>query len=178
MLRYALLGLLARNSLHGYDLKNNLERALGGHWEINFGQIYNTLARLERDGCVEVAAEDEDGRRKKTYVITMLGRKELDEWLSEPVEKPRQLRDEFFIKLIVGKLAGTGDVSSMIDRQRRAYLKQLRSLTDLATKTNDLMVTLLIEGAILHLQADLHWLDACDERMEFAPGGEKKHKKG
>jgi hypothetical protein len=66
----------------------------------------------------------------------------------------------------------------MIDRQRRAYLKQLRSLTALAVKTNDLMVTLLIEGAILHLQADLHWLDACDERMEFAPGSEKKNKKG
>ncbi len=49
MLKFALLGLLARDPKHGYDLKNELEQALGGHWEINFGQIYTTLARLERD---------------------------------------------------------------------------------------------------------------------------------
>jgi len=25
---------------------------------------------------------------------------------------------------------------------------------------------LLLEGAMLHLQADLRWLDACDQRLE------------
>ena len=34
----------------------HLAQALGGHWEINFGQIYTTLARLERDRLVEVGS--------------------------------------------------------------------------------------------------------------------------
>lgn len=166
MLKFALLGLLVRNPLHGYDLKIELERALGGHWEINFGQIYTTLARMERDRLVEVAAEGQDGRGKKTYQITPDGRKELAAWLAEPVEKPRQLRDEFFIKLIIGRLAGEHDASRVIDRQRQAYLQQMRALSALAKAADDPMVSLLIEGAILHLQADLRWLDACQERME------------
>jgi DNA-binding PadR family transcriptional regulator len=177
MLNYALLGLLVRNPLHGYDLKNELERALGGHWEINFGQIYTTLARMERDGLVEVAAEDQDGRGKKTYQITPEGRKVLASWLETPVEKPRQLRDEFFIKLIIGRLAGETDASQAIDRQRQAYLQQMRSLSALAKATEDPMVSLLIEGAILHLQADLRWLDACEERMETAPQAGTRPKK-
>jgi DNA-binding PadR family transcriptional regulator len=40
MLKHALLGLLARQPRYGYELKNALEQALGGNWEINFGQIY------------------------------------------------------------------------------------------------------------------------------------------
>jgi DNA-binding PadR family transcriptional regulator len=177
MLKYALLGLLVRNPLHGYDLKNELEQALGGHWEINFGQIYTTLARMERDKLVEVAAEDQDGRGKKTYQITPEGRKELASWLQAPVEKPRQMRDEFFIKLIIGRLAGEHDTSQTIDRQRQAYLQQMRSLAALAKAAEDPMVSLLIEGAILHLQADLRWLDACAERMETMPPIERRPKK-
>jgi len=56
MLNQALLGLLTRGPSHGYELKGALERAFGGHWEINFGQLYTTLGRLERDGLVEDAA--------------------------------------------------------------------------------------------------------------------------
>ncbi|MBN2084844.1 MAG: PadR family transcriptional regulator [Anaerolineales bacterium] len=166
MLKFALLGLLAQDPKHGYDLKNELEQALGGHWEINFGQIYTTLARLERDELVRVAAEDRDGRGKKTYRITAAGRKDLAAWFEEPVEKPRQLRDEFFIKWIVGKLAGQSDPMRIIDRQRQAYLTQLRDLTALTGRAGDPNVELMVEGAILHLQADLRWLDLCEERLE------------
>jgi len=166
MLKFALLGLLAHDPKHGYDLKNELEQALGGHWEINFGQIYTTLARMERDGLLRMVEEDRDGRGKKTYQITEEGRKELSAWLAEPVEKPRQLRDEFYIKMIIGRLAGESDPAGMIDRQRQAYLKQIREFAALARRTEDPNIELMVEGAILHLQADLRWLDLCDERME------------
>ncbi|MBN1440567.1 MAG: PadR family transcriptional regulator [Anaerolineales bacterium] len=171
MLKYALLGLLARDPKHGYDLKNGLEQALGGHWEINFGQIYSTLGRMERDKLVEVAAEDQDGRGKKTYQITLEGRQEFAAWIEAPVEKPRQFRDEFFIKLVVGRLAGIPDPAGIIDRQRQAYLTQLRDLTAMAARAGDADIALMIEGAILHLQADLRWLDLCDERLERGAAG-------
>jgi DNA-binding PadR family transcriptional regulator len=176
MLKFALLGLLARDPKHGYDLKNELEQALGGHWEINFGQIYTTLGRLERDRLVQVVAEDQDGRGKKTYRITAEGRRELAAWFEEPVEKPRQLRDEFFIKMIVGRLAGESDPARIINRQRQAYLTQLRDLTALASRTGEPDIELMVEGAILHLQADLRWLDLCAERLERSPRG--KHADG
>jgi len=55
----------------------------------------------------------------------------------------------------------------MISDQRRAYLQQLREMRTLATEAgDDPFVSLLLEGAMLHLQADLQWLDLCDERLE------------
>ncbi len=76
------------------------------------------------------------------------------------------MRDEFFIKLIVGRLAGETDPVRIIDRQRQAYLTQLRDLTTLAGRAGDPTIELMVEGAILHLQADLRWLDLCEERLE------------
>ncbi len=165
MLPYALLGLLAHQPCHGYDLKNAIEQALGGQREINFGQIYTTLGRLERDGLV-VASEAEDGRGKRTYSITSQGRQKLEDWLSQTVEKPQPFQDEFLVKLIVRHLAGYGDIFETIARQRQAYLQQLRDLTTLARPEGDPFVGLLIEGAALHLEADLRWLDSCEERLE------------
>ncbi len=167
MLPYAILGLLAHEPHHGYDLKNALEKALGGDREINFGQVYTTLARLERDGLVSASAQAEDGRGKKTYQITERGRAELSGWLDRPVEKRRPLQDEFFVRLLVRQLAGYGSPQESIARQRQVYLQHLRELTALAAaKQDDNFMALLVEGAMLHLQADLRWLDLCDERLE------------
>lgn len=167
MLRHALLGLLARQPRHGYELKQALEQALGGNWQVNFGQIYTTLGRLERDSLVEVVADDLDRRGKKTYALTDGGHAELRDWLERPVEKLQRLRDEFFVKLVVRHLAGFGDALAMIAGQRQAYLQRLRTLTGLVDDAeDDPFVSLLLEGAILHLQADLRWLDLCDERLE------------
>ena len=167
MLKHALLGLLARRPCHGYELKKSLEEALGGNWEINFGQIYTTLGRLERDGLVTSAADTHDKRGKKIYALTTQGQAELETWLDQPVEKSGTFRDRFFIKLVARHLAGYGDVLAMIADQRQSYLQQLRELRTLATEArDDPFVSLLLEGAMLHLQADLRWLDLCDERLE------------
>jgi hypothetical protein len=67
----------------------------------------------------------------------------------------------------VRHLAGYGGALAMISDQRQAYLKQLREMRTLATEAgDDPFVSLLLEGAMLHLQADLQWLDLCDERLE------------
>jgi DNA-binding PadR family transcriptional regulator len=51
---YVLLGLLERTSRHGYDPKQSYDRRFGATKPIRFGQVYRTLAQLERDGRVEV----------------------------------------------------------------------------------------------------------------------------
>ena len=50
--QHALLALLSQQSRHGYELHDLFEAAVGGHWELNSGQIYSSLDRLSRDGLV------------------------------------------------------------------------------------------------------------------------------
>jgi DNA-binding PadR family transcriptional regulator len=166
-MRYALLALLAEGSTYGYELKQAFERLFRPVWPpINVGQIYTTLGRLERDGLV-TSREIEQSRRpdKRVYELTDEGQAALANWMAAPVEGAH-LKDEFFMKLVLASLAGT-DPMQLLDRQRNKYLQSLRDLDTLALETEaESPAQLLIEGAILHLQADLKWLDRCEERLE------------
>ena len=56
------------------------------------------------------------------------------------------------------------DPRTLIERQRREYLQALRDLAGVAPNGN-VAGSLLVEGAALHLEADLKWLDLCQERL-------------
>jgi DNA-binding PadR family transcriptional regulator len=163
-MRYPFLALLADGPAHGYELKVALEQRFGPVLPpLNAGQVYTTLARLERDGLVRGADIPEDTRQKRVYELTDAGRRALADWVAAPASATR-LRDEFFLKLVLAGLTGLADPQALIERQRREYLQALRDLAGAAANGNE-AGSLLAEGAALHLEADLKWLDLCQERL-------------
>jgi DNA-binding PadR family transcriptional regulator len=173
-LKFGILGLLAGQPLHGYDVKARFEDLLGGSWEVNIGQIYTTLQRLERDGLVE-AAEPRGDRGKLPYRLTETGRKALDTWLAEPESEPQQLREAIYLKLLLAARLADDGLADLLAGQRRVYLQRLAELAALERKAraagrDDLV--LLYKGAVLHTEADLKWVDACAE--ELGTGGDER----
>jgi DNA-binding PadR family transcriptional regulator len=168
MLKYALLGLLSQEPRHGYDLKHAFEAMLGGTWPLNVGQVYTTLARLGRDGLVESQVVPQDLLPdRKTYSLTESGQEELERWLAEPTQGTIRLKDEFFIKLLIHQLVASEDALDLIWKQRQVYMQKLAQLTALRTAPSLAPATkLLVEGAILHVEADMEWLGLCEERLK------------
>jgi DNA-binding PadR family transcriptional regulator len=162
--RLHLLALLAKEPAHGYELKLALEQTFGDAYPSpNIGQIYVTLKRLEQDGLVRGQDVAQTTRpNKKVYEVTQAGRDALRAWVDEPSDGPR-IRDEFFIKLILAPMAGLADRMELINAQRRHYLGVMRNLASMSP--GDTPARLLIEGAMLHLQADLDWLSRCQEEL-------------
>ena len=167
-MRLPLLALLAKEPAHGYELKLALEQTFGQAYPSpNIGQIYVTLKRLEQDGLVRGEDVAQDSRpNKKVYDLTPAGRAELVGWVAEPSEGPR-VRDEFFMKLVLAPIAGMADRLELINSQRRHYFGIMRNLIDMQAGMDrcDAAARLLVEGAVLHLQADLDWLERCQEEL-------------
>jgi DNA-binding PadR family transcriptional regulator len=166
-MRFPLLALLANGPAHGYELKTAMEQRFGAVLPpLNAGQIYTTLGRLERDGLVDDDAVAQNGRpNKRVYRLTEKGKLELAGWVADSTPQTR-LKDDFFIKLVLARAAGIADPLELIDRQRAAYLQALRELDDVAALNGgDETAALLIEGAALPLEADLKWLDLCEQRL-------------
>jgi DNA-binding PadR family transcriptional regulator len=161
-----LLALLAKVPAHGYELKILLEQMFGDAYPSpNIGQIYVTLQRLERDGLVASQDVVQQARpNKRVYEVTDAGREALANWIDQPSDGPR-IRDDFFMKLALGPLAGAPNRLALINRQRRDYLNQMRGLSAIAGATEPGVARLLVEGAMLHLQADLDWLERCQEEL-------------
>jgi len=56
VLEMAILGLLKRQPMHGYDLRKRLRSDFGLLSSLSFGSLYPALARLEHDGAVQEVA--------------------------------------------------------------------------------------------------------------------------
>lgn len=133
---------------------------------LNAGQVYTTLARLERDGLVCGDVVQGDARNKRVYSLTSAGREALESWVAAPVPGVR-LKDAFFIKLVLARSSGLAEPAVLIERQRREYLQAMRDLNDAldSSRSTNGAAELLLEGAALHLEADLRWLELCEERL-------------
>ena len=164
-MRYPVLALLAASPAHGYEIKRGLEERFGAVIApLTAGQVYTTLQRLERDELVADDAVAQFGRPdKRVYRLTDAGRRALEEWLGT-ASAPTRLRDDFFMKLTFASAIGIADPQELIARQRAAYLRSLGELERvLADGHEDETTILVVEGAALHLEADLRWLDRCEE---------------
>jgi DNA-binding PadR family transcriptional regulator len=171
-LKFGILGLLAEQPLHAYSVKARFEDLLGGSWEVNIGQVYTTIQRLERDGLVE-PAEPRGDRGRLPYRLTEVGRKALESWLAEPELEPQQLREEIYLKLLLAARVANGDLPALLARQRRVYLQRLKDLAVVEEEArsrgrDDL--ALLYQGALLHTEADLKWVDACAQATKMRKG--------
>ena len=70
--KHGILAVLERRSMHGYELRRDLEDELGPAWAVNYGQIYTTLERLVRDGLVvqSETVSTADAPDRKLYTVT------------------------------------------------------------------------------------------------------------
>lgn len=101
MLELATLGLLQKEALHGYRLKQQMELFMSGCISVNYGAIYPLLKRLEEKGLIMVFTEEEEETHhpRKMYSITPEGREKWQEkMLDHPHESWINSRSRFMIK--------------------------------------------------------------------------------
>ncbi|RVX41268.1 DNA-binding PadR family transcriptional regulator [Nonomuraea polychroma] len=160
----AVLAMLAKEPSHGYDLRARLRQSLGPLGEsMNHGQIYVTLARLERAGLVvcERAVGLPERPERKVYALTPAGQQRVAAWLAE-VGWPKPDLAEFHLKLAAAAAARLADPVELVAAQRRELLRRLRDVQQAAlAEPAGSAAGLLLEGVVLRLQADLRWLAAC-----------------
>ncbi|MFI5637405.1 PadR family transcriptional regulator [Streptomyces goshikiensis] len=174
-IRHGLLALLERGPRYGSQLRTEFESRTGSTWPLNVGQVYTTLARLERDGLVAPDGEDPAGHT--LYAITDPGRAELRQWYERPVDRTNPPRDELSIKLAMAVGAPGVDIRAVIQSQRHATIKAMQDYTRLKAQAlaeiesgrsgerDDLAWLLVVEQLIFQTEAEARWLDHCESRL-------------
>lgn len=174
--RNALLGLLAQRPRHGYDLRAAFEALVGGEelWDVKPAQIYTTLARLEEAGLIrQEQVEQDGGPEKRIYALTEVGQAELAAWFESGVASEHQ-RDEFYVKLMLS-LASDGAGGAVVDpyrvihAQRGKLYQELHDLTARRTRADPqtaLAQIFLLDKTVMHVEADLRWLDMIEARLD------------
>lgn len=155
------LALLADGPCHGYEVKRAYDSWFPDAKPLPYGQVYATLARLERDGLAEVVeTRTEGGPERTVYAMTPAGRDLLDAWLAEPAPPAASGSEEVVRKAVAAlHVSDAGGSGAVLSRQRAAHLRRMGELLEDAALSSDPAIRLARRYAVLHLDADLRWLD-------------------
>ena len=124
-LGYALLSLLAREAVSGYDIARQMRAPIGYFWQASHSQIYPELARLQRDGYVRhEVVEQHDRPDKKVYSLTDSGREVLRAWVTSPLDVSGA-RDELVLRAYSLWIADHGAAATLFREHERRHLAQL-----------------------------------------------------
>lgn len=168
--KHSILALLADEPMYGYQMRLEFEERTGATWPLNVGQVYTTLARLERDGLVEPAGTDDEGRIR--YQITDAGRADVAGWFASAVDRGTPPRDELSIKLAMAVTVPGIDVRAVLQTQRTSTMRVLREYTKRKAgmpanpgAPAEMAWQLVLESLIFNAEAEIRWLDYCERRL-------------
>jgi DNA-binding PadR family transcriptional regulator len=185
MLELAVLGLLAEQPRHGYDLKKRLSETLGPLWGISFGSLYPALRRLERSGAIVEVDENAAApassaafvptgslkgdlaaarmrlrarparRTRRAYAITEQGRALFAELLTDESGDDERA---FAVKLLFCGHLDPAARMAFLERRRAQLNQRLVAERKPASRTIDRYSRSLLEHRAKSTQHDLDWI--------------------
>jgi DNA-binding PadR family transcriptional regulator len=159
-LTHALLGILSREPLHGYDIRQRFGQSLGGEWSISFGQLYPALGRLEVAGLVEKSSEpSERASGKHVYSITPAGRATLAEWLASPCGCQVRIKDDLTLRLALFDMVPRPDQVAYLEQYRADTTEKRASLAASIPGMSDPWLLAIAHRGVAACDAELEWLD-------------------
>jgi PadR family transcriptional regulator, regulatory protein AphA len=180
-LPHIILGLLQRQSMTGYDLKNScFDKEIAHLWAADQAQIYRTLDKLVEQGWVVYEVEIQHDRpNRKVYSLTDAGEVELLRWLqqSQPLPNLRepllvqlfftqqsQLTDEMTIRLLEQQLTAHQEKLTCyqtVDRQEQS--DSIDSPTNRQTSLHHLAIEFLIKREEMYVD----WLKMAIKTLDI-----------
>ena len=169
---FAILGLLYSEPMHGYEMFQQFkDGTLGQIVHLEMSQMYAFLKKLERLEYIEAQLEPQGSRPpRKVFHLTAQGQDTFFQWLLEPVERPREVRILFLIKLYFVQLYKPREMVALIERQILAcesFLEHLehRHLQYLESGSGPFIDHVVLRGRIYQTRSLLDWLHELEKEL-------------
>ena len=131
-LKYALLGLINRAPITGYDIMKEFEsQVMANFWYAKHSQVYPELKRLTEEGLIEYKVVIQGEKlEKKLYSITEKGKEEFKNWLvlDEPIGSTP--KDVFRLRTYFTDFMDAKDFERELEYQREEHQLKLNALTE------------------------------------------------
>ncbi|MEE1219979.1 MAG: PadR family transcriptional regulator [Ruminococcus sp.] len=83
---YIILGLLMLSNRTIYQLKSRIDKGLNIMYSSSMGSIQAAIKKLLANGYIDFCEIQENGKNKKEYYITELGKDEFQNWINSPID--------------------------------------------------------------------------------------------
>lgn len=160
-----ILGLLKERAMHGYELRQALEKVVGNFGAVSWGSLYPMLKKLEeREQLTKATEPQKRGSERQVYRITPLGEQRLLELLSSKDDSTDVGgRSDFLIKIAFFHLLNPSQRLELLKKYKSAREERLARITAeqerIGDRTNCYRQALL-EYALMKLKTDIEWLNS------------------
>jgi DNA-binding PadR family transcriptional regulator len=145
------LGLIEREGPSTpYELKRHVAATIGHFWSFPHALLYKEPARLVGLGLLTEEREV-DGRRRRLFSITGLGRAAIQAWLATPSREPTELRDAGLLQLFFADLGSTDNRRALAAVQLAIHRAALVAYED------DRRTEYLLKGSDAAARTVEHW---------------------
>ena len=172
VLEFTVLGLLAEQPMHGYELRKRLNLVLGSFRAISYGSLYPCLKDLEARGLIAPVGTPAfpqlttSKRARISYALTTEGHAYFAEQLEDI--GPDALEDEGFAAHFAFFAAARSEIRVRILDGRRARLleriTELQRAQEQADARGDVYVTALQHHNVKSLESEVDWLSSLIEK--------------
>ena len=172
MLEFAILGLLHRSPMHGYELRKQLAEVLGGLRSISYGSLYPALRRMHAAGLVSTDEPDRrallpadapalTGRRGKVvYTITAEGKERFHELVGQTGPEAYDDGGLFGVRLAFFRHTAADARLRILEGRRRTVEQQREGLRASLARTRE-----RVDRYTLELQR--HGLESVDREVRW-----------
>ena len=169
---YAILGLLEGQPMYGYEMFQQFQNGtLRQIVHLEMSQMYAFLKKLERLAYIEAELEQQGIRPpRRIFHLTDTGRAVFHTWLTTPVERPREIRVFFLLKLYFVRQIIPDQTAHLIEQEINAcrkFLDHLESqrVPDVSTSDTAFLDHVVLRSRIHQTRALLDWL--CELQSDF-----------
>ncbi|MDP2965750.1 MAG: PadR family transcriptional regulator [Pelolinea sp.] len=174
--KISFLGFLSLKPMHGYELHKQVTdlSGFGIVWKIKIGKLYTMLNKLEKEGLIKSTFTKEGNRPvRNEFSITPTGENIYETWLISPVNRGRDFRIIFLLKLYFSLRNGIESANKLIGSQietcnRWLSERIIRNQESLILRENDENDFPIIVNKYrqIQIQGYLTWLEWCKESLK------------
>lgn len=158
----SLLGFFINKPSYGYELYKYItkETSFFKIWYLKQSQFYGFLERLFQEGFLSPKLiEGEQYPDRKLFTITETGIQQLNNWITAPVKRGREMRQEFIAKLFIAQNYYEEKIELLVENQMYVCQQWLDEQDLFLINEKDHFQILLINYRKKQIQAMLEWLN-------------------
>ncbi len=161
---HVILSLLDEKPMHGYEIHQRIASMPGIFkiWSIKQGLLYAKLEKLKEAGLLEDAPDHPEANPSRHYFrLTPAGREALNTWIDSPVNRARDIRQEFLAKLIIARKYSLERALNLLRAQREVIQRWHSSLAEQAAPQQEAELDdwVVHSYRLFRDEASLRWLD-------------------
>lgn len=161
-----ILGQLLSGPKHGYEIKKNIQKALGEEFEINNNLLYPALRRFLEMGAISKEVVKSEGKpARHVYLLTDVGEEIFNEMIRDFPSKLAASQTEFLVRVALFDRLEHDMRLEILQKRQEVLQEKLKYYRHIESNHQNPLVIEVIHFQKMQVEHELAWIEDLKQKM-------------